>query len=105
MVGAFDDTEIEECEEAKLNVMEKLDETFWKHTISHCSKQIVNGINHKMILVNDDHEIDSCDLVVWRDFHGKEFKILQGRAPYRDCYTLLRELKEKKEGEKGEEEM
>ena len=101
----FEEVDTEECDDIRSHVYDKIDPTFAKHKVSFCEKEIDNGMNFKMIMVNDDHPITSCDIVIWHDFHKRRFKVLKFKAPYRDCFALLRDHKEEEEQKAMEEDI
>ena len=95
IMGDFEEVPDSECEDLFYIIMDKLDPTFFNHKISFCEKKLVHGYNYKMILVNDDHHIPSCDLIVWHNFNKNEYKVLKRKAKYMDCYKELTKYHDK----------
>ena len=62
---------------------------FDAHTITKCERQIVNGNNYRLTLVDPDHTIKKCKMVLHQTFDKLETKALKNREGDQDCFTLL----------------
>ena len=62
---------------------------FEGHSIIKCERQIVNGNNYRLTLVDQDHNIKKCKMVIYQSFNKLDTKALKHREPENDCFTLL----------------
>ena len=99
MFGEYEETEIIDCKKVYNMVRQDMDQIFKDHEIVFCWKQIVDGFNYKMILVNEKSDIPDCDIVVWHDFREVKYRLKKRRAMHIDCYTKLDYLNDKREAD------
>ena len=93
MVGGFEEVDLEDCIAVRKSAFDKIHKAFENHKLTGCSKQLVNGINHKLVLESEGHVIPSCNLTIWHDFKKTQYQVLDRKLAIDDCMHKLDKTK------------
>ncbi len=66
---------------------------FSPYSVKSCEKQLVNGLNFRMTLVNSDQVIKTCKLTIYKSFDGSLIEPLKYREKEHDCFTKFENAK------------
>ena len=78
----------EKCEDTLKKILSE-HSGFKGYEIKSCEEQIVNGVNYRMILENNDKIVKKCKITIWTSFDETRINPIRYREGKDDCFTMF----------------
>lgn len=83
----------QECETA-LKIILAEHQAFQDYSVKSCEKQLVNGVNYRMVLVHPNKVVKKCKITIYQSFDKNTTTALKYREKGNDCFTMFDNAKQ-----------
>ncbi len=90
LLGGWKEQKVEVCMEV-FQRFSKEYKDFEFHYIDSCRTQVVNGINYRMNLINEDHRISNCLVTINESFDKQKLFVMKNFHAEQDCFFFENE--------------